>query len=120
MCSTARAARNPAYYDVHRPRPLRIAFASIPTFAELGCPKLAGSQGFGLPAPKGLRAPIVQRLTALIPQIVSRPDFVARLEAKQTLPRKTFVIRSEFVQLINSQIDTWRSVAKLANVGVIT
>jgi len=30
------------------------------------------------------------------------------------------VIGGEFVQLIDSQIDTWRSVAKLANVEVIT
>ena len=96
------------------------ALANIPTFAELGFPKLTGSQWLGLSAPKGLPAPIVQRLTALIPEILAKPDIAARLEELQTLPRKNAVVGGEFVQLINSQIDTWRSVAKLANVEVIT
>jgi tripartite-type tricarboxylate transporter receptor subunit TctC len=95
------------------------AFPNIPTFAELGFPKLTGSQWLGLSAPKGLPAPIVQRLTALIPEILAKPDVVARLEELQTLPRKTPVVGNDFVQLINSQIDTWRGVAKLANVEVI-
>jgi tripartite-type tricarboxylate transporter receptor subunit TctC len=95
------------------------AMASIPTFAELGFPKLTGSQWLGLSAPKGLPAPIVARLTALIPEILAKPDIAARLEELQTLPRKNAVVGGEFVQLINSQIDTWRSVAKLANVEVI-
>lgn len=96
------------------------ALASIPTFAELGFPKLTGSQWLGLSAPKGLPAAITQRLTTLIPEILAKPDIVARLEELQTLPRKNAVMGNDFVQLINSQIDTWRSVAKLANVEVIT
>ena len=96
------------------------AMPNIPTFAELGFPKLTGSQWLGLSAPKGLPAPIVQRLTALIPEILAKPDIMARLEELQTLPRKNAVVGTEFTQLINSQIDTWRSVAKLANVEVIT
>ncbi len=96
------------------------ALPGIPTFAELGYPKLTGSQWLGLSAPKGLPAPIVQRLSALIPEILAKPDFAARLEELQTLPRKNGVIGDEFVQLIRSQIETWRGVAKLANVEVIT
>lgn len=96
------------------------ALPNIPTFAELGFPKLTGSQWLGLSAPKGLPAPILARLTALIPEILAKPDIVARLEDIQTLPRKNAVVGPEFVQLINAQIDTWRSVAKLANVEVIT
>jgi tripartite-type tricarboxylate transporter receptor subunit TctC len=93
---------------------------SIPTFAEQGYPKLTGSQWLGLSAPKGLPAAIVQRLSALIPEILAKPDFAARLEELQTLPRKNAVMGDEFVQLIRSQIETWRGVAKLANVEVIT
>ena len=96
------------------------ALASIPTFAELGYPKLTGSQWLGLSAPKGLPAPVVQRLATLIPEILSKPDVASRLEELQTLPRKSPVLGDEFVQLIRTQIDTWRSVAKLANVEVIT
>ncbi len=96
------------------------ALASIPTFAEAGYPKLTGSQWLGLSAPKGLPTPIAQRLAALIPEILAKPDFAARLEELQTLPRKNGVVGDEFVQLIRSQIETWRGVAKLANVEVIT
>ncbi len=96
------------------------ALPNIPTFAEAGYPKLTGSQWLGLSAPKGLPAPIVQRLSTLIPEIFSKPDMAARLEELQTLPRKTPVLGNEFVQLINSQIETWRAVAKLANVEVIS
>lgn len=96
------------------------ALPNIPTFAELGFPKLTGSQWLGLSAPKGLPAPILARLTALIPEILAKPDIAARLEEIQTLPRKNAVVGTEFVQLINTQIDTWRGVAKLANVEVIT
>ncbi len=96
------------------------ALPNIPTFAEQGFGKLTGSQWLGLSAPKGLPAPIVQRLTALIPEILAKPDFAGRLEELQTLPRKGGVMGDEFVSLIRSQIDTWRSVAKLANVEVIT
>ncbi len=101
--------------------PARLAaLPNIPTFAELGYGKLTGSQWLGLSAPKGLPAPIVQRLTALIPEILAKPDFAARLEDLQTLPRKNGVMGDEFVSLIRSQIDTWRAVAKTANVEVIT
>lgn len=96
------------------------AFPNIPTFAELGYPSLTGSQWLGLSAPKGMPAPIVQRLTTLIPEILAKPDFAARLEDLQTLPRKIPVVGSDFERLIKSQIDTWRAVAKQANVEVIT
>ncbi len=96
------------------------ALPNIPTFAEQGYGKLTGSQWLGLSAPKGLPAPIVQRLTALIPEILAKPDFAARLEELQTLPRKGGVVGDEFVSLIRSQIETWRAVAKVANVEVIT
>ena len=86
----------------------------------MGYPKLTGSQWLGLSAPKGLPAPIAQRLNTLVPEILAKPDIAARLEDLQTLPRKGGVMGNDFVQLINSQIETWRGVAKLANVEVIS
>jgi len=96
------------------------ALPNIPTFAELGFGKLTGSQWLGLSAPKGLPAPMAQRLTALIPDILAKPDVAARLEELQTLPRNPPVLGDEFVQLVKGQIDAWRSVARAANVEVIT
>jgi tripartite-type tricarboxylate transporter receptor subunit TctC len=96
------------------------ALPNIPTFAELGFPSLTGSQWLGLSAPKGLPAPIAQRLTALIPEILAKPDIASRLEDIQTLARKTPVVGDEFVKLIQSQISSWTAVAKRAKVEVIT
>jgi tripartite-type tricarboxylate transporter receptor subunit TctC len=95
------------------------AFPNIPTFAEQGFPSLAGSQWLGLSGPSGLPAPIVQRLTALVPEILAKPDIAARLSDLQTLPRKDPVTGDEFVKLIRSQISTWTAVAKRAKVEVI-
>ncbi len=96
------------------------ALPNIPTFAEQGLPSLTGSQWLGLSGPKGLPAPIVQRLSALIPEILAKPDVMQRLEDVQTLPRKTPVVGEDFVKLIQSQISTWTAVAKRAKVEVIT
>jgi tripartite-type tricarboxylate transporter receptor subunit TctC len=91
----------------------------IPTFAEAGFPSLTGSQWLGLSAPKGLPAPIAQRLTALMPEILARPDIMKRLDDLQTLPRKAPVTGAEFNKLIESQITTWTAVARRAKVEVI-
>jgi tripartite-type tricarboxylate transporter receptor subunit TctC len=100
--------------------PARLAaLPNIPTFAEQGFPSLTGAQWLGLSGPKNLPAPIVQRLTSLIPELLGKPDVVARLEDVQTLPRKPLVLGDDFVQLIRSQIDTWSQVAKRAKVEVI-
>jgi tripartite-type tricarboxylate transporter receptor subunit TctC len=95
------------------------ALPNIPTFAEQGFPSLIGAQWLGLSGPKNLPAPIVQRITGLIPELLSKPDVQSRLEDVQTLPRKTLVLGDDFVQLIRSQIDTWSQVAKRAKVEVI-
>jgi tripartite-type tricarboxylate transporter receptor subunit TctC len=104
---------------VSTPRRLA-ALPDIPTFAEQGFPKLTGSQWLGLSAPKGLPAPIVQRLSALIPDVIARPDVMARLDDLQTLPRNPTVLGDDFVQLVKTQIDAWRAVARASNVEVIT
>ena len=96
------------------------ALPNIPTFAEQGFPSLTGSQWLGLSAPKGLPAPIVARLSSLIPEILGKPDMASRLEDVQTLPRKTLVMGEDFNKLIRSQISTWSQVAKRAKVEVIT
>ena len=103
---------------VSTPRRLT-ALPNIPTFAELGFPKLTGSQWLGLSAPKGLPAPIAQKLAALIPDVLARPDVMARLEELQTLPRNPTLMGDDFVQLVRTQIESWRAVARTANVEVI-
>ena len=95
------------------------ALPGIPTFAESGFPSLTGSQWLGLSAPRNMPPAIVQRLTALVPEILRKPDIISRLEDLQTLPPKSPVIGDEFIKVIRSQIDTWTQVARRANVEVI-
>jgi tripartite-type tricarboxylate transporter receptor subunit TctC len=95
------------------------ALPNIPTFAEAGFAKLTGSQWLGLSAPKGLSAPIAQRLAALIPEVLARPDVAARLDELQTLPRTPNLMGDDFVQLVKAQIESWRTVARASNVEVI-
>lgn len=95
------------------------ALPNIPTFAEAGYGKLTGSQWLGLSGPKGLPAPITQRLAGLIPEVLARPDVMARLDDVQTLPRTPTLLGDEFAGLMRSQIDAWRQVARAANVEVI-
>jgi tripartite-type tricarboxylate transporter receptor subunit TctC len=95
------------------------ALPTIPTFAEAGFPKLTGSQWLGLSAPKGLPAPMAQRLAGLIPDVLARPDVMARLDDLQTLPRTPNLMGDDFVQLVRSQIESWRAVARTSHVEVI-
>ena len=96
------------------------ALPNIPTFAEQGFASLTGSQWLGLSGPKNLPAPIAQRITALIPELLTKPDVAARLEDIQTLQRKTPVLGEDFTKLIREQISTWTTVARKAKVEVIT
>jgi len=96
------------------------AFLNIPTFAELGYPNLTGAQWLGLSAPKNLPAPIAQRLTSLIPEILARPDLATRFEELQTLPRSPNFYGEDFNKLIREQIESWRAVARKAGVEIIT
>lgn len=93
-------------------------FPNVPTFAELGFPKLTSAQWLGLSGPKNLPAPIVQRLSALIPQLVVRPDLMTRFEELQTLPRNPPPMGTDFTALINQQIGEWTAVARQFNIVV--
>jgi tripartite-type tricarboxylate transporter receptor subunit TctC len=94
------------------------AFPDIPTFAEQGFPKLTSAQWLGLSAPKGLPAPIAERLTALIPQLLSRPELVARFQDLQTLPRAQPPLGADFAAIIRSQIAEWTAIARQFDIVV--
>ncbi|WP_160123335.1 Bug family tripartite tricarboxylate transporter substrate binding protein [Rhodovarius lipocyclicus] len=94
------------------------AFPDVPTFAELGFPKLTSAQWLGLSAPKGLPAPIAERMTALIPALVTRPELRSRFEELQTLPRNPPPLGADFVNIMRQQITDWTAVARQFNIVV--
>jgi tripartite-type tricarboxylate transporter receptor subunit TctC len=94
------------------------AFPNIPTFAELGYPKLTSAQWLGLSAPKGLPAGIGERLVGLVPQMLQRPELMARFSDLQTLPRNPSPTGAEFVALMRQEIADWTAVARQFNIVV--
>ncbi len=94
------------------------AFPNIPTFAELGYPKLTSAQWLGLSAPKNLPAPIAERLTGLIPTLLARPELMTRFEELQTLPRTPSLLGADFVRVMQEQITEWTAVARQYNIVV--
>ncbi len=94
------------------------AFPDIPTFAELGFPGLTASSWLGLSGPKGLPAPVAERLVTLVPGLLARPELLARLTELQTLPRNPAPTGEAFVALIREQSATWGAVARRFNISV--
>ncbi|WBV44887.1 tripartite tricarboxylate transporter substrate binding protein [Pseudoroseomonas cervicalis] len=94
------------------------AFPDVPTFAEQGFPQLTSAQWLGLSGPRNLPAPVVERLTGLIPALTARPELRQRLEELQTLPRDTPVLGADFTALMREQIASWTAVARQFNIVV--
>jgi tripartite-type tricarboxylate transporter receptor subunit TctC len=94
------------------------AFPNIPTFAELGYPKLTSAQWLGLSAPKNLPAPIVERLTAIVPPMLQRPELMERFTSLQTVPRNPPPTGDAFVALMRQEIAEWTAVARQFNISV--
>jgi tripartite-type tricarboxylate transporter receptor subunit TctC len=94
------------------------AFPNIPTFAELGFPKLTSAQWLGLSAPKGLPAPIVERLTSIVPPMLQRPELMTRFSDLQTLPRNPAPTGGDFVAVMREEITAWTAVARQFNIVV--
>lgn len=58
----------------------------VPTLAELGLPAANLNSVFGVFAPAGTPAPVLERLNAEINRALALPDIKARLEASDNLP----------------------------------
>lgn len=88
----------------------------VPTFAEQGFGRLTSSQWLGLSAPKGLPAPIAEKLTALIPTLLETPVLKQRCEELATLPRKPTPLGADFVAVMREDIATWTGIARQFNI----
>jgi tripartite-type tricarboxylate transporter receptor subunit TctC len=92
------------------------AFPDVPTFAELGYPSLTSAQWLGLSAPKGLPAPIAERLAVAVPEILARPELRSRFEDLQTLPRSPVPVGGDFLRIIEADRRDWTAVARRFNI----
>jgi tripartite-type tricarboxylate transporter receptor subunit TctC len=87
---------------------------NVPTVAEAGVPGYEVNVWFGIQAPAGTPAPIVQKLNQEIVKILGEPDVIQKfrdqgVEVVASSP-------SRFTQLVGSEIGKWGIVVKDANV----
>jgi tripartite-type tricarboxylate transporter receptor subunit TctC len=88
----------------------------VPTMIESGFPGFESGSWYGLAAPAGTPAPIIERLYRDSAQVLKDPDVVARL----TLDGATAVGNSpqQFAQEIKDDIVRWAKVIKAAHIQV--
>jgi tripartite-type tricarboxylate transporter receptor subunit TctC len=88
----------------------------VPTFAELGFPRVVSSSWFGLAAPAQTPPDIVARLAQAMPQVFATPSYQARLE---TLGLEQFELNAaQSSAFIKAEFDKWTAVAKSARIQV--
>lgn len=104
-------------------RPLAITSASrlavapeIPTFAESGYPKFQMSQWYGILAPKGTPADIVDKLNQHVKAALTAADVSDKLKAAGTEPVGS--TPEQFLTFLTNEIAQWASVAKAKNIRV--
>ena len=94
-------------------RPLAIVSASrsralpdVPTFPELGVPKLNGGAWFGIFAPAGTPKAVVEKISADINFFLNQPDMQKWLRDQGLEP--TGMTPGEFTQFIKADLAKWR------------
>lgn len=85
-----------------------------PTIAEAGVPGYYLENWWGLAAPGGVPAGIVERLNAEVASILAEPDASRRLEDAGAEPKP--VSSAEFTRLVHTELARWAKVAREANI----
>jgi len=92
------------------------AFPDAPTLAELGFPQATMTQWIGVSAPRGLPAPLAERITAAIPGVLARPEIRGRLEELASAPRQPTPMGADFARFVAEFRDNWVARARENNI----
>lgn len=102
-------------------RPLAVAgtrrlkpLPDVPTFAELGLPKIISSTWWGVAVPKATPADIQSRLRAMHARILADPEFLARIEAMAVEPLN--LTGDQITAFIHDDTQKWKEVATAARI----
>jgi tripartite-type tricarboxylate transporter receptor subunit TctC len=82
------------------------ALPDVPTFPELGVPKLSGGAWFGIFAPAGTPKPIVEKISADINGFLNTPEMQKWLRDQGLEP--TGMTPDQFTQFIKADLAKWR------------
>ena len=86
----------------------------VPTVAEAGLPKFEVTTWYGILAPAGTPAPIIERLNGELRKVMHSSELKPRLEALATDPVTS--TPEEFADLIKREIAKWAEVVREAGV----
>jgi tripartite-type tricarboxylate transporter receptor subunit TctC len=92
------------------------AFPEVPTLAELGYGRATMTQWIGVSAPRGLPAPVAERIAAAIPGVLARPEVAGRLEELASAARSPAPMGAEFGRFVAEFRDRWVAVARAENI----
>ena len=91
-----------------------VLMPDVPTTAEQGFPELIGGGFFGLWAPAGTPASIVDKLSATVRELVNQPELRDRMIKQGYEVHGTTA--AEYSAYVKQQIERWTPVAKAAGV----
>jgi tripartite-type tricarboxylate transporter receptor subunit TctC len=86
----------------------------VPTIQESGVPDFEVNSWYGVCAPAGVPAPLLDKLNADLHTVMRIPEFAQRLTDLGMPPSPT--TRDEFDQFIRAEIARWAQVVKDANI----
>ncbi|MFZ9298726.1 MAG: Bug family tripartite tricarboxylate transporter substrate binding protein, partial [Hylemonella sp.] len=92
------------------------ALPNVPTTAELGLPNVVADSNYGMIAPKGLPAPILQKMRDAVHATLKTPSVVAALTARGSTPAPTS--SEEYRQLMQSESVRWGTLVREANISI--
>jgi tripartite-type tricarboxylate transporter receptor subunit TctC len=92
------------------------SFPSLPTVAEAALPGYSAGTWYGLFAPAGTPAPVLQRLSADVRAALAAPEVSNALVAQGVEPASSSP--SEFGQFVRAEHAKWGKVIRDANVKV--
>jgi tripartite-type tricarboxylate transporter receptor subunit TctC len=88
------------------------AFPDAPTLAELGVPQASHTQWIGISAPRGLPAPVAERIIGAVGPIAATPAVQARLAEFASTPRSPAPTGAEFTRFVAAFRDHWVAMAR--------
>ena len=91
-----------------------MALPEVPTFAEAGLPGAEATNWWGIVAPLGTPAPVVERLQQDIAAILDSADTRKRLELEGAEPLRMGA--AEFAQFMSAETAKWTRVVKDAGI----
>jgi tripartite-type tricarboxylate transporter receptor subunit TctC len=89
-------------------------FPDIPTLAESGLKGFDAEQWYGVVAPMGTPAPIIQTLNQAMAAVLTQADFKAKLSAEAIEPAPMAV--SQFASYVQADLSRWQKLAKERNI----